>query len=345
MKPIENSQGIHLDITNVCHLKCINCTRFIAHLRKDQRKSMTMEQIRTAFDSLEGWHDHMPASPVTGKPPWIGIMGGEPSLHPQFEEFLYEVRARFPKRATFGERGAVGLWSTGTTPQFKKYQKLIYEVFGFVILNPHDDYQQETCEHQPISVAIDEVVDDLEMREFLISHCWVQRQWCPTINHFGAYFCEVAAASDALLGEGKRAWPVVPGWWKKIPGVDGKYGEQSELCYKCSMPIPMDRDRLKTEVTKISPNLLKTFRDLGLKGVDADQVQEVDKKVTNEFILEKYKRWYPGNYHGDFFPDEANQLPPTDLGIHPEDHDELVRIAKKLPKVVDGKVAVPDKEW
>jgi len=344
MKPIGNSQGVHLDITNVCHLKCINCTRFIAHLRKDQRQSMTLEQIEAGFDSLEGWHEHMPLSPVTNKPPWIGIMGGEPTMHPQFEEFCAIVKRRYPKRRTFGEAGAVGFWSTGNTPQFIKHEKLIRETFGFIILNPHDDNQQETCEHQPISVAIDEVVDDLEMREFLISHCWVQRQWCPTVNHFGAYFCEVAAAYDALTNSGKNAWPVEKDWWKRIPGVDGKYGIQSDACNKCSMPVPMNRDRLKTLTTKISPNLLKTFRELGLKAVEPDKVEVFTGKISNEFIVEKYKRWYPGNYHGDFFPDET-VLPDTDLGIHPEDHQELVRIAKKLPKIVDGKVDVKDTEW
>ena len=295
------------------------------------------------MDSLEGWHQSG-ISPVTNKPPWIGILGGEPTMYPQFEELCYEIQKRYPRRA-FGEVGAVGLWTTGNTPQYYKYEKLINETMGFVIRNPHDDHQQQVCEHQPIATAIDELVDDMEMRKFLIAHCWVQRQWCPTINHFGAYFCEVAGAQDILLNKGLRAWPVVKDWWKRIPDENGVYGAQSDACNKCGMAVPMERDKLKTEITKFTPKMLETFRQMGLKGSAEPDVAVVDKKITNEEILAKFKRWYPGNYHGDFFPDEVSMLPDTDLGIHPEDHAELIRIGRKLPKMVDGQVEVKDTEW
>jgi hypothetical protein len=333
MIPLSYVDGIQIDITNICHLECLYCSRYIAHLRKDQRDSMTLAQVEKALQTLVAWTE-APVSRVRKVPHWIGIIGGEPTLHPQFVEICHLIKKYFPVRAQVGQWGAVGLWSTGTTPQYWKHKKLIDDTFGFLILNPHDKNQEEQCKHQPISVAIEEAVPDEKMRHFLIKNCWVQRQWCPTINWNGAYFCEVAANLDIILHEGKRAWPVEEGWWQRIPGQDGLYDQARDLCNKCGMAAPMERDLIGADTTKFSPGLLKLFRDKEMRAVKPEQVTLVDRKISNEEIVSRLKSWMPANYHGDFFPDEVNQLDPFEwLGIHPDEHANAIRVAQGLPEV------------
>jgi hypothetical protein len=294
---------------------------------------MTLEQVATALDTLEEWID-APISKVRNVPHWIGIIGGEPTLHPRFEEICHLIRERFPVRAQNGQYGAVGLWSTGTTPMYHKHKKLIDETFGFLILNPHDENQEAQCKHQPISVAIDEVVPDEKMKKFLIKNCWVQRQWCPTINWNGAYFCEVAANLDIILNKGDKAWPVEKGWWKRHPGLDGLYDQSHSLCGKCGMAAPMERDLIGADVTKFSPGLLTLFRKQEMRNVADENVQIIKRVITNEEIIGRLPTWMPANYHGDFYPDEVNQLDPKEwLGIHPSEHDNAKRVAAGLPEV------------
>lgn len=332
MIPISWVDGIQIDITSICHLDCLYCSRYIAHLKKDQRRTMTLEQIDHALTTLEEWID-APKSWVRKVPHWIGIIGGEPTLHPQFEEICHLIKKHFPVRAKVGEYGAVGLWSTGNTPQYYKHKNLIDDTFGFLILNPHDENQEAQCKHQPISVAIDEVVPDPKMKHFLIKNCWVQRQWCPTITADGAYFCEVAAHLDLIESGSKRAWPVEMGWWKRIPGADGLY-DQASICGKCGMAAPMERDFINANTTKFSPGLVQLFRDKGMRNVAPENVEIVKRVITNEEIVQRMPSWLPGNYHGDFFPDEVNQLDPNEwCGIHPLEHENCRRVAAGLPEI------------
>ena len=282
MVPIFSNWCMQIDITNYCHLSCLYCSRYNRHLRRDQRKHMTLDQFRTALDSLVDW------------PNKIGIIGGEPLLHPEFELFCHELKTRFPKEK-------VGLWTSGTN-KLERLTPLIVETFGFVAYNQHTPEQLEVCKHQPLTVAIDEVIDDEQLRRRLIDDCWVQRDWCATINHFGAYFCEVAAAQDVLLNDGAHAWQVEPGWWNKTPE---QFQDQiCQFCNNCGMAIPMERELIKKKTEKFSPKMLKTFREKGLLKVADDEIELYDHVFTKEEIRQNIQRWFPGNYRGDKTADE-----------------------------------------
>jgi hypothetical protein len=283
MKPIYDAWCVQIDITNCCFKSCLYCSRYNRHLRKDQRRHMTMEQFITALDSLKHW------------PTMIGIIGGEPLLHPQFVEFCEEIKMRFPKQK-------MGLWTSGP----KSYQpniKLITETFGFIAYNEHSQKQLNTCKHQPLTVAMNEVILDEDLRKQLIDDCWVQRTWCATINHFGAYFCEVAAAYDVLMNEGINAWPVTPDWWRKTP--DQFQNEVGKFCHTCGMAIPMEREFIKNRVEKFTLELLLKFREHGLSRVTDADIQLYEHIFTKEEIKHNIKYWAPGNYRGDLYDDEV----------------------------------------
>jgi len=283
MHPIPSAWCIQIDITNYCVRGCLYCSRYNRHLRDDQRKHMSLEQIGKALDTLKTW------------PTKIGIIGGEPLLHPEFTEMCEMIRGKFPQEK-------MALWTSGG----KNYQNLlptINRTFGFVAYNEHNAEQLRTCKHQPLTIAIQDVIQDETLRKTLIDDCWVQRTWCPTVNHFGAYFCEVAAAQDVLLNEGHNAWPVKHGWWNKEPG---QFQDQvDKCCDNCGMAIPMEREFIKNKTEKFSPSILKEFREKNLLKVSDNDIELFNYQFTREEIKKNIRTWTPGNYRGDLREDEV----------------------------------------
>jgi len=281
MQPIRNAWCANIDITNHCFLSCLYCSRYNRHLRPDQRKHMSLEQFETALASLENW------------PNKIGIIGGEPLLHPDFPQITKMIRQKIP-----AER--IGIFTSGGK-YYKEYLPYIKRTFGFCAYNEHNQEQLKMCKHQPLTIAIKEAVPDAHLRKLLIDDCWVQRKWCPTINHFGAYFCEVAAAQDALLNEGRNAWPVVPGWWDK--GPDEFSDQVAIFCDNCGMAIPMERELILNKTEKFSPGLLQLFRDKELMHVTDSDVELFKHSFSLDEIQNNIPTWTPGNYRGDLVDD------------------------------------------
>ncbi len=243
---------------------------------------MSLEQIAAALDSLLYW------------PGKIGIIGGEPLLHTDFVRVMELIRERFPAEK-------MGLWTSGG----KNYRTLLPDIqstFDYLAYNEHNPEQLKSCKHQPLTVAIKEVITDEKLRKSLINDCWVQRTWCPTINHYGAYFCEVAAAQDVLLNDGENAWPVEPMWWRKYPGEFA--GQVETFCDNCGMAIPMERELILNKTEKFSPALLQRFRQQGLKKVADSDVELFSRSITTDEIIKNIPTWTPGNYRGDLREDE-----------------------------------------
>jgi hypothetical protein len=273
---------MQIDITNYCVRGCLYCSRYNRHLRNDQRKHMSLEQITKALDTLKTW------------PTKIEIIGGEPLLHPEFTKLCEIIRGKFP-------REKMALW-TSERKKYKDLLPMIRRTFGFVAYNEHNAEQLRTCKHQALTIAIKDVIQDAKLRKTLIDDCWVQRTWCPTINHFGAYFCEVAAAQDVLLNGGQNAWPVNHGWWKKEPH---QFQDQvDKFCGNCGMAIPMERELINKKTEKFSSSLLREFREKNLAKVSDNDIEFFDYQFTKEEIIKNIRTWTPENYRGDLREDE-----------------------------------------
>ena len=116
-----------------------------------------------------------------------------------------------------------------------------------VYFNDHSDYRQR---HQPILVAIQEVVEDKNLMWELINNCWIQKYWSPSINPKGGFFCEVAAALD-LVFNGPGGYPIEPGWWNKTP--EEFYGQVKRYCPMCGGALPFDCPSNKEAYDLVSP--------------------------------------------------------------------------------------------
>lgn len=237
---------------------------------------MDLESIKRGLLSLKGF------------PQKIGIIGGEPTLHPEFKRICKLIQKLI-------QPWKIDLFTTGGK-RYEKYKGLIQDTFGFVAYNEHSEKQVSICLHQPITVAIQDVIDDEDLKNELIDKCWVQERWCPTINHKGAFFCEVAAAIDNLL-DGPGGWKPEDYWWNKDP-IDFK--EQIDrYCGHCGMPIPLQREIVGSPKLRFSRANLELFRQHGLRRVSDLDVVIFDGKLTKVEVEENRIGWEPWNYRQD----------------------------------------------
>jgi len=285
MKPIFSAWNMQLDVTSLCDKHCIYCSRYNQHLRPDQRYNMDLDYFDSVLTGLKNW------------PAVIGIIGGEPLLHPQFIEICDIMQKHFPK-----EKYQL---FTSHKVNFEKYRKKIDETFAYLAYNEHNEQQKELCKFQPLTVAIEEAVKDENLRKSLINDCWLQQRWCPSVNNKGGFFCEVAAAMDTIL-EGPGGYDITDqNWWNKNP--EQFQDQVDRYCHKCGMAIPMERELIKNTKEKFTPKLLQEFKDKGLKRLSENEVEVFDKEITKKQIVDKLNsgEWQPWKNRGDLPNGEA----------------------------------------
>ena len=297
MRAIYDNVVIQIEITNACHLSCANCTRHVGHHRKPF--FMNLDTVKKAILSLEEF------------PGRIGIMGGEPTMHPKFEEITALYREMVP------DRRRREFWSAGFG--WMKYKTAILETWDRERIS-YNDHIAYDGKHQPLLVAIDEVIDDPEWRAELIDNCKFGNRWSASITPKGGFFCEIAASADWLF-DGPGGYPIEPGWWRKN---DTQFADQVErYCGKCSgaIPLPAFSDgrggRDGPTVDLVSPGNLERLLAVGSPKAASGHYQVFDKKITREDAArEKIDGWNPTNYrsfhaHG---PDDVDR----NLGTTPK---------------------------
>jgi len=271
MKAISDTWLIQIEITNACVFECTNCTRFVGHHKKTY--FMDLKTIEKAIDSLEGFKGG------------IGIMGGEPLLHPDFYQICKLLFKKVPLEKRF-------LWTSGYN--WKKYRNIIRKTFQENVY--YNDHKTPLQKHQPILIAIKDVLDDKKYMDELISRCWIQEKWSPSINPKGGFFCEVAAAMD-LLFDGPGGYPLEKGWYNRTPE---QFRDQIErYCYNCGAALPYPAVSNKEGKDYVSISNYKRLAELKTPRFLKERVKLVNEKYTVEQIKEFEKDWQPWNYLGE----------------------------------------------
>jgi hypothetical protein len=246
---------------------------------------MTLEQIDQALRCY------------VGAPGKVGIIGGEPLVHPEFAEICRLARQYFP-------RDRLHLF-TALVPRAKwdEHRQIAEETFGCINANEHTPQQRSCCKHQPTTLAVGEVCDQATA-DRLIDACWVPRAWCGTVNHKGAFFCELAAAMDVIL-DGPGGWPVEPGWWNRNQ-ADCKE-QRDRWCYLCGMCLPQQRQLMADEREKFTPGLLALYRSHGLMRLEDEHVDVVDLKMSAEEVEQAREGWFPWAYKPEWEEEWRNK--------------------------------------
>ncbi|WP_243438755.1 radical SAM protein [Fundidesulfovibrio soli] len=269
MIAIRDMMIIQIDITNACVNSCSNCTRLIGHHRKPF--FMEFDMFTRAVDSLADF------------PGMVGMIGGEPLLHPEFPRMARYLQERIedPKRR--------GLWST--VPEGTRHGALIREVFGNLYLN---DHTVDKIMHQPVLVAASEAVPDPARMWSLIDECWVQKCWSASITPKGAFFCEVAAAFDMLF-DGPGGWPVEPGWWLREPH---QFGDQKERwCPRCGCAVPLPRRASTEQVDDVSRGNLAELERMASPKVRKGRVALYRGEQAEDW--NPHHNWYMSEVEGE----------------------------------------------
>jgi len=252
MKSPGEKDTIQIEITNACILNCPNCTRHCGHFKRPF--FMDHATFIKAIDSLENY------------PGRVGIMGGEPTLHPDFGGLVALYAEKIDKGVKFKNnrkplrcgyeynlpknwlaKSRRGLW-TSLGEKYYEHFELIQDIFDFQAINDH----QIPGKHQALMVTRKELqIPDkkwFEMRD----KCWVQNCWSASITPKGAFFCEIAAAFDMLF-DGPGGWPIEPGWWTRTPE---DFGSQLDWCEMCGAALntPLQNTDLVEDI--VSPVML-----------------------------------------------------------------------------------------
>lgn len=302
MKSPKDMRIIQIDITNACIHECSNCTRFCGHHVKPF--FMDFDTFKRAVDSLEGF----------GR--CIGIMGGEPTIHPEFARFAEYIGRKHPSRhnlkttrrpvkefaryihdknyildESLNERMGPGLWTSVCNKYYEHYE-LIQDMFSFQNINDH----QNPSLHQPLLASRKEMgIPDEEwipMRD----GCWIQNEWSATVTPKGAFFCEVAGALDMLF-DGPGGWKIEPGWWEREPE---DFGEQLQWCELCGGALFHSGRLSSEEIDDVSPMLYKKLEQVHSPKLRTDRIAVMEAgcrecgtampDTINRYLLEHEER-------------------------------------------------------
>jgi len=200
---------------------------------------MTLEQFETSCQTLKDY--------------WgvVGIFGGNPALHPQFEAICEIMRKYIPKEQR-------GLWCNN--PMGKG--RAMRETFNPAVsnLNVHlnqkafDEFKHdwpecapfglnEDSRHSPVYVSMDDLGIPKEDRYELISFCDINQNWsamvCVFRGELRGYFCEIAGAQAMLRQNDTRVrdtgLQISEGWWQQK--MESFKWQVRQHCHDCGVPL------------------------------------------------------------------------------------------------------------
>lgn len=328
MKSPKDMAIIEIELTNACIHKCSNCTRFCGYSKKPF--FMNFDIFKKAVDSMEGFKGT------------ISLMGGEPTLHPEFEKFANYINQHinnketnyFSKNFIYPQKNfmeARGLQNTVNTSlfhtsngaykaavngvgmfsalpnSFLKLYETIQDNVQFQGLNDHT----KTMYHQPILISRKSLGISDEKWIKLRNNCWVNQKWSASITPKGAFFCEIAGALDMLL-DGPGGWPIEKGWWMR---EEKDFGNQLEWCEICGLALQTFSRDANDEVDDVSEDLYHYIKNLRGKKVNVLKINNGNLDlIQSDKILEYHGDHYSEQYT-DRFTKEKSSLYPKGFNI------------------------------
>jgi len=225
---------IQIHLTRACDRACSNCTQ--GSQFKGKATFITLENFEIAVKTLIDYFGV------------VGIFGGNPALHPQFEDICNILATHIP-----WERR--GLWCNNPM----NHAKLMARTFNPSVsnLNVHQDrdafmaFKKDWPNAKVFGLEKDSVHAPVhyiptlprEQLEPLIERCDINRYWSAMMGQFRnevrAWFCEIAGG-QAMLQQDNPEYPdtgLLPerGWWQR-PMQD--FADQVKYhCFKCGVPM------------------------------------------------------------------------------------------------------------
>lgn len=305
MRSPQDMQTIQIDITNACNKACSNCTRFCGNHKKVF--FMDFDTFKRAVDSLEGYDGV------------IGVMGGEPTLHPEFERFSLYLNNKYKNWREKNSDKDISMSISDNRmiyPQKEFIKEIHRREFETHHIRDNSNGSKNFMMSGPglwsnMGVTYRknyELIQDLFEVQFLNDHinasyhqpglfsrkdlgltdekwiplrdnCWIQNEWSATITPKGAFFCEIAGALDMLF-DGPGGWKIEPGWWKRKPE---DFGDQLHWCEICGFALDTFMRDANDEIDDVSPTLYEMMKNIDsprMKKGRVNCVEIVDGKIA-----------------------------------------------------------------
>lgn len=284
---------LQICVTRACDKSCFGCTQ--GSNLGGKPMIMTPKQYKEALESIEGYFGV------------VGMFGGNPAIHPQFEELCKILQKSWvPKQQR-------GIWCNNPMGKAKIMRETFYAPHSN--LNVHldqkayDDFfhnwpESRKClkgldtdsRHSPVYVALKDVVPDEEERWKLIANCDINKYWSALIGVFRGelrgWFCEIAGA-QSMLHQNNPDYPdtglkIYKNWWNS--NLDS-YKDQIEYhCNRCGVPLKgygeLAVNGYKEQVSKEHINIYKT-KDKNRKIEvikDLYQIQPLKLEKSTDYI-------------------------------------------------------------
>lgn len=234
-----NQKPINILITNVCDLACGGCHQHCGRIPKDKLFFIDEVELKWVIDWILA---HTKASS-------IGILGGEPTIHPKYNAFLDLFRTYKGKTH----------FTIFTNNRLKVYN--VEENINYYIApkdNPEDRFV-------PTLVAPVDVYGEQDKiwywHNLTKKHCYMWSNCNSLIIQKRAYLCEASGAIDTLTGE-NHGWELK--WGENaFDHSEEEISEQaSHFCYRCAWCLPDDvKDKFHQ---RISDSTLVTISNINL---------------------------------------------------------------------------------
>lgn len=183
---IPNLNKIELDITYACDLKCTGCNRSCPQA-PSKNDHMTLDQIGRFIEESNAMDREWEL---------INIMGGEPTLHPDFLEIIELIQNEYINK--FSPNTVLQITSNGYSPRTKELLKNLPVSKNIVIDHYSFKDSKETIYFTPFNKA---PVDIEEYRDMdFTKGCWVTSYCGIGLNKYGYYPCGVAGSMDRVMG-------------------------------------------------------------------------------------------------------------------------------------------------
>ena len=236
-------KATHILVTNVCNLSCGACDQLCGQYPKEKMWFISMEELKEAIATVKliakrYWNKSW--FPETSKK--ISIFGGEPTLHPKWNEMveIFLQDSEYPY---------VILTNGRTFPDKSKLPKNGYSKFPYLLnlhnINAHDrnlfyrvDYKNEHThrEFSPTMVAPIDIIKNPDKNYYFEKakrHCAALMDHETLIYKGKAYFCFNAGALDDMFYDRKYGWEI-KSTEDPFEKTNKEIREQaSHFCYRC----------------------------------------------------------------------------------------------------------------
>jgi organic radical activating enzyme len=231
----------HIFITNVCNLSCGGCHQMCGNIPKNKL-------FFTNLDDIEWMIDNLIKNSLIKKQ--ICIFGGEPTLHPKFNELLEIISSKSSDFAIFTNGRLHENENKKILHEVKKDNKiknLIYYIDRKNEINkkfiqtwnaPYDYYKIED--------------KNWYFKELAIKNCFIWNKCRSIVYNKYAYGCVNFPTMDILTGE-NHGWEMIDGEDVFVRTIEEIEEQAKNYCYRCGHCMNPANIQGIGEKTKVSP--------------------------------------------------------------------------------------------